>query len=431
MADVRPFRGLRYNPQVVPDLSEVVSPPFDTISPTLQRELCQRSPHNIVRLEAGERLDSDTTVENRYTRAHALFGQWREEEVLVRDSSPAFYLLRQEFTHRGRRRVRHGLMACVRLEEYQNGIVLPHELTGTADKEDRLALMEACHANFSPIMCLYREGERRVSALLQQVASSTPAMATASDSEDQDYALWRIDQDEMVASIRQALASLPLYIADGHHRYETALRYRDQRRQAGEPGGKEPASEFVLMVLIELDDPGLVVAPYHRVLANLDGATETRILAGLKERCDMAPCPTSSLDALLDQVEREGQTSPVMGMMGGVGDDGPWLLRLRPRRELEEMGPIAQSEAWILEEQLLKPILGESLDQHLIYMHDAEEAARLAQSGPGHIAFFLKPFPLDLFQAIVDSGHRLPRKSTFFYPKLPAGLVINPLEGTL
>ena len=168
---------------------------------------------------------ADTSENNRYTRAAATFSEWRDTGVLVRDSVPAFYLLRHDFVHDGRRRSRVGLVACVQLEEYDRRVVLPHEFTGQRDKDDRLALMEACQANFSPIMVLYRDSEGLVESAFQRAVEHEPAL-TASGADGQDYALWRIVDPEDIKSIRDAMASLPLYIADGHHRYETALRYR-------------------------------------------------------------------------------------------------------------------------------------------------------------------------------------------------------------
>ena len=431
MADACPFRGLRYNTHVVGNLASVLSPPFDTISPTLQRDLYQRSPYNVVRLEAGEQLDSDTSADNRYTRARELLSLWKTREVLIRDPQPAFYLLRHEFTYGGRVLSRHGLVACVRLEDYDRRVVLPHEFTGERDKQDRLALMEACQANFSPIMCLYQDRGKHLASIFEAVFHEAP-MASVSNADGQDYALWRIDSSAEVRAIRGALASEPIYIADGHHRYETALRYRDLHRAASaKPPAGEPAFDFALMTLIEFQDPGLMVLPYHRVLGPLDQDTIRRVEESLKEWFEVAPAEgDSSLESLLDEVERKGRDGQVVGLLGPQGS-GPLILRLKPRDDLTSEGPIGESEPWLLEEQILKPLLGNSLEGHIAYVHDAGEAEELARSEQGYIAFFLKPFPLDLFRAIVDTGQKLPRKSTFFYPKLPTGVIINSLEGTL
>ena len=251
MADVRPFRGLLYNTNLVQDLAAVVAPPFDTISAQLQEALHQRSPYNVVRLEAGEQSDSDTNKDNRYTRAASTFREWQTIDVLARDSDPVFYLLRHDFTHEGHLRSRLGLIASVKLEEYDQRVVLPHEFTGQRDKDDRLALMEACQANFSPIMVLYRDSQGLLDTIFQRAVQHDPDLR-ASNADAQDYALWRITDPNDIKAIRQALVSLPLYIADGHHRYETALRYN----QLHPTTDAEAASRCMMMVLVEFQDPG-------------------------------------------------------------------------------------------------------------------------------------------------------------------------------
>ena len=426
MADLRPFRGLLYNANLVGDIASVVSPPFDTIPPQLRNDLYRRSPYNVVRLEAGEQSDSDTTEDNRYTRAATAFSQWQTEGVLVRDPVPAFYLLRHDFTHEGRPRSRLGLIACVQLEEYDRRVVLPHEFTGQSDKDDRLALMDACQANFSPIMVLYRDPDGLVESAFQRAVGQEPAI-TASGADGQDYALWRINDGDDIETIRQAVSSLPLYIADGHHRYETALRYL-QLYPAAE---NNAALRCMMMVLVEFHDPGLMVLPYHRVLGPLHQTQLDSVWAVLREWGEIVPIP-SATDAtkLQAEVENAGHEGLVVGLLGPESN-GPCLLKIRERPEMESWGPMAQSEPWLLEEQILPPALGDALEHCLTYVHDPGEAERLARSSTPHIALFIKAFPLDLFQRIVDTGAKLPRKSTFFYPKLPTGLVINSLQGSL
>ncbi len=425
MADLRPFRGLLYNTEQVPDLAQVVSPPFDTIPPLLQQELHQRSPYNVVRLEAGELSSSDTTKDNRYTRAAATFRDWQANDVLVRDSDPAFYLLRHDFTHAGRLRSRLGLVASVRLEEYDQRVVLPHEFTGQRDKDDRLALMEACQANFSPIMVLYRDSEGRMDSVFQRAVQHDPALR-ASGADGQDYALWRVLNPDDISEIRRTMASMPLYIADGHHRYETALRYQ----QLHPATGASEASNYMMMALVEFQDPGLMVLPYHRIIGPLDLGQLDAVWSVFREWGEIVPAPAIDAAGLEAEIEAQGIDGLTVGLLGPRGD-GPYLLKIRPRAEFPSWGPLAESEPWLLEERILPQAFGDSLESCLSYVHDAGEAAALARSDTPHIALFLKAFPLDLFQRIVDTGQRLPRKSTFFYPKLPTGLVINSLQGSL
>ena len=434
MADLLPFRALRYNPEIVGDLSLIICPPFDTISSELQESLHRRSPYNIVRLEAGGRLPSDTSHDNRYTRSAALFTDWIEWGVLAREVEPAFYLIQHTFEHRGREWARLELMGCIRLEEYQRRVVLPHEYTRDEDKRDRLALMRACHANFSPIMCLYRDEDKRLAPIFHRTMAEPPIMEF-SDAGGQDYRMWKIDDGGRAREISEVMSLRPLYIADGHHRYETALTYRDLMVSGhGEDQAGHGAFNFVMMGLIEFDDPGLMVLPYHRILGGLDESALARVRDGLREHFDQDPFPEGGrggLEKFLEEIEVQGRSQLVMGVLDPGGAGRFQLLTLKRGSDQGAWGPVARSEAWILEEQVLRPILGDSLAQCLNYVHEGVEAEQRVRSGEYQLGFFLKPFPLGLFETIMDKGQRLPPKSTFFYPKLPTGLVINLLEGKI
>ena len=432
MADVHPFKGLRYNTDIVGELSNIVSPPFDTIPPELQGSLHRRSPYNVVRLEAGERLPSDTDQDNRYTRSAALFADWMDSVIMVREETPTFYLVQHTFRSQGRGMSRLELMARVRLEEYERRVVLPHEYTRDADKRDRLALMEACNANFSPIMCLYRDKEHILSSIFQP-AMAGPSIMDFSDAGDQGHRVWKIDGQEQINGISEALASRPLYIADGHHRYETALTYRDLTRpgHVGAQDGDE-AYNFMMMGLVEFDDPGLMVLPYHRVLGSLSDAALAQVRDGLSEFFEpeaLSGGVGAGLGEFLGEIEFRGRDRLVMGLLDPSVSDGYQLLTMKRGTIRDEWRPIGDSEAWILEEQVLKPILGDSLGKCIDYIHDGDEAEKRVNGGEFQMGFFLKPFPLGLFETIMDMGQRLPPKATFFYPKLPTGLVINLLEG--
>ena len=422
MADVRPFKALRYNQRMVGDLSHIVSPPFDTISPQLQRALYQHSPYNVVRLEAGERLPSDTSTNNRYTRSAALLADWTAKGVLAREVSPAFYLVQHTFRHRDREMSRLELMGCVRLEEYENRVVLPHEYTRPDDKSDRLALMEACHANFSPVMCFYRDEGHGLSTVFQRVMADQPAV-DFSDMGGQSYKMWMMGDGEVTREISRVMADKSLYIADGHHRYETALAYRDLKKT---PAGDD-AANYVMMGLVEFDDPGLMVLPYHRVLGGLDQLTLDLVRERLTEVFNFESFPEGGetpLGRFLEEIEGRGRDDMVMGLLDPAA--GPLqLLTLKPGTSLESRGALARSEAWVLEALVLRYILGDSVAQRLDYIHDGDEAMERVRGDEFQMGFFLKPFPLDLFETVMNVGERLPPKSTFFYPKLATGLVIN------
>ena len=433
MAEVHPFRGVRYNPSIVEDLGTVVCPPFDTIPPELQQSLYQRSPHNIVRLEAGEQLPDDSANNNRYSRADALLDSWLTEGVLQRDEAPGFYLVEHTFSIDGREHTRLELIASVRLEDYDNRIVLPHEYTRDGDKQDRLALMQACRTNFSPIMCLYSDPAQQIQGVQREIMEAPP-VATLSDIGQQGYKVWKVSGDGVAGRIREMMSDKALYIADGHHRYETALTYRDlQRKAAGRDMPEDAACNHVMMGLIEFDDPGLMVLPYHRVLAGLSASVLAQVRYELWKyfNPESETAETlADLGTLLAKVEEVGRSRLVMGMRDPAGR-GTQILGLKPGVNLGSWGAISRSESWILEELILRPIVGDSLSSSVDYMHDAGAAEAGVGKGDFQMAFFLKPFPMDLFKEIMDLGEKLPPKSTFFYPKLPTGLVLNPLKGRI
>ena len=433
MADFRPFRGWRYNPDVVGDLASVLCPPFDIIAPELQESLSRLSPYNAVHLEGGEMPTWDTLDDSSYPQAAALFKDWLRQGVLQREPEPCFYLLRQGFQFQGQARARLGLFGCMRLEEYERWLVLPHEYTKEPAIQARLSLMEACSANFSPIMGLYRDSPGLLSQVFNQVMNGKPTLRIEYDRE-QDFTLWRVTDSGMQEQIDKSFAGRAVYLADGHHRYEAALRFRQEcLRREKEAAQPTAAYNFVMMGLIEFDDPGLVVLPYHRVLGNLPASTLTKLKERLHQLFEFQPILSGADrggEGLLEQMARCGQERQVVGLTGPE-DEGTYLLTLREEAHRDSWGPLAVSEAWILEEQVLKLVLGSGLNEHLTYIHDHDLALERVASGQQQMAFLFNPFSMALFEAVVGEGTRLPPKSTFFFPKLPTGLVFNQLDGTL
>ena len=431
MVLLKPFRGWRYDLDVVGDPAAVLSPPYDLITPQMQSSLRQLSPYNVVHLEAGEGLDWSHTAYDQYSDTAALFREWTGKGVMKRDTEPSYYLSRQVFRHQGREWSRLGLTVCVGLEPYDGGQVLPHEYTESPAIRDRVSLMKACNANFSPIMALYRDAEGALAPIFEQVMSGLPVL-DVDDGLGQRSTLWQISSASISESISSYFRDKPVFLADGHHRYEAALEF--QRDKLGSGGtGPNQAYNFVMMTLIGFDDPGLVVLPYHRLLGGLSPEKYSEVRRALGRIFESTPILNSKqLDAesVAQEVAERGRERYAMAMVGPAGD-APVLLTLRQEVDWRNWGPLAVSEAWILEEQVLKPVLGEDTLNHLGYIHDHQEAVESVTSGDRQLAFLLKPFPMVQFETVVSQGQRLPRKSTFFYPKLPTGLVINQLEGTL
>lgn len=431
MADVRPFRGLRYAPGVVGDAGQAICPPYDVIDAAHQAALYARSPHNAVRLELGAAKAGDDATSNVYTRAAETLRAWQESGALERASRPTYYLMEEQYETDGTSRRRRVLLAAVRLEAFDDGAVLPHEFTRPGPKEDRLRLMQACAANFSPLMALYRDPGGMASLLESRTQARAPDVAA--ESEGITYRLWALDDAATVAELQSMLAPLPLYLADGHHRYETALVYRDMRRSEGTQA--DPGYDFVLMGLIELSDPGLDLLGYHRLVYGLSSEAMAGLRARMRELFVEEPGPEGGdVEALLRALDAKDKARPSYGLVdAATGRLSTLTLREDVAPEKLPSAAVAslrQCDTWLLHEALLKPVLGDGLEQ-VSYAHDLSEVAGRTGTGECGLAFLLRPMDLDVFEAVVLGGERLPPKSTFFMPKLPSGLVFHLLDGAL
>ena len=419
MADVRPFRALRYDP--VLDLSAIVCPPFDIISPGLQRELYERSPYNAVRIELAE-----DTGHGRYENAAATLGQWIEEGVLRRDERPAFYLHRQTFQHGGREYTRSMLFGRLRVVPWSEGSVLPHEQTFGGPKEDRLRLMRAAHINASPVFLFYRDAAGKARRLLKAAMEQAPA-AEFDAPGGQHHALRKLDDRAIVDGLTDAFAGETLYIADGHHRFETALAYRDVVK-AGSPSwtGEEPEN-FALAALVAYDDPGMLVLPTHRIV-NADVRwhdAEER----LWPLFDWGLAPDAFEKAI---AEREAIGLVVRGV-------GSLLLTVKDCEAVDRLLPQERSAQWraldyaIANHVVMRYGLGLSEDvmndrAKVWFSEEVAEAIEAVESGAARYAVLLKPAPVATVLALADGGEKMPQKSTFFWPKAPTGVVFNLLE---
>ena len=427
MAAVSPFRGWRYNQETVGDMASVLCPPYDMINEENQEALKRQNQYNVIHLEAGEGLDWNTSAKEQYSATSNLFDRWRRDGVLQQDESPSYYLMRHSFPLCGKNMVRVGLIASVGLEDYAARQVLPHEFTQAPAIQDRVWLMESLSANISPIMSIYRDADGELDRVYHEIMIGAPEF-DATDESGGATALWRITDSAVQSQIGEFFASRPIYLADGHHRYEAARQYQlDRHAESNAAKAPNLAHNFVMMTLIAFDDPGLVVLGYHRTLNGVPADKLANIKAKLSELFDSETL-TGNSDALVEQVDRLGANQR---LLASVDSGGAAMLTLKESAVEPSWGALATSEAWVLEEQVLRPELGDATLDHLDFMHDHEEAVAQAESGELQMVFLLKPFPLDAFESIVGGGQRLPRKSTFFFPKLPTGLVINRLEGEL
>jgi len=433
MAEVQPLQGMRYSQEKVQDLAQVITPPYDIISKEAQARYYERHPYNIIRLEFGTVQDTDTTLNNVYTRAAATFSEWRLQGVMQQEQQACYYLYQQTFTHDKQAYTRTSLLARVRLEPWEKRVVLPHENTLAKAREDRLQLLRACSANFSPIMCLYDDPQGRIRRLLSNYASN--AEVQIKDEGDEGHILQPIRDAQQIALIHDFFAQRQLYIADGHHRYTTALNYQQEVLAQRKELTEEDGINFVLMALIDVDDPGMLVLPTHRLLFALPSTALNRLThEHLARYFDVSTLEQGNRQHALQTLAEAGQQRPSLIVQR---PDQTLLLSLNEagKAYMEESG---HSAAWnnldvaIAQRLVLEAILKLSPEDmaagsHVYYTHDTAEAFQAVQSGEAQAAILLNATPLQQVCAVARADDRMPQKSTYIYPKLTTGLVINPL----
>ena len=426
MADVRPLNSLRYELDRVGGFEPVLSPPYDVIDPAQRAALAARSPFNVVGIDLPEPA---TTGGDPYENAATLLAEWQEAGALVRDDEPSFWVLTQDYlAPDGSRRTRSGFLAAVKIEEYGAGTIRPHERTHPGPKEDRLRLTRATKTNLSAIFALYSDSTGAARAAIAAQVAGEPH-GEQIDDDGTVNRLWRVSDLDAQAALSEALEPAELLIADGHHRYETARIYAD------EIGGDGP-HRFVLMDLVALEDPGLSVFPTHRLISGLSGdPARANALRETVERC----FEVTELGST-DELPPNG-LSPDGRLQFGYLDSRhkrPLRLVLRDQTIAEEAladfpPPYRKLDAAVFEALILKGPLGLSEDdishfKGLGYSRDDDEAMTLLESGEYDAAFFLSGAPIEQIQEIAAAGVNMPPKSTFFTPKVPTGLVFNPLS---
>ena len=439
MARLRAFRGYRYNVEKVGDLGAVVSPPYDVIPDELGPELHRRHPHNAIRLILGEDRTGDDAGENRYLRARRYFQEWEETGILLREAAPAFYVYEQQYPwKRGDRRVRTGLIGAVALEEYGARVVFPHERTMPGPKADRLRLMQALPVNLEQIFCFYPGPSGSITDLLRS-ATRTDPLCDFGDEAGVRHRLWLLQKPETIARLVTAFRDRPLFIADGHHRYEAALTFREEMRQADATGGPEKAYNFVMMTLVSIEDEGLTVLPTHRLIRAEWGRAGSEILTLLESHFSreqrVIDHGEGGLQKYIEEMEERGRRGHVFGLY--TGGETFALLTLKDPGRVERLTEGSGSrgvqalDVVILQDLIFQKLLQLTDPEMIRFTQDEEVALREVRHGRAAAAFFLNPIPVTQIAATVSSGQRLPPKSTYFYPKLLSGLVffqVDPRE---
>lgn len=409
MADVRPFTGVTYDPVRVSDLGLVTCPPYDVISPAQRDVLYDRHPYNVVRIVSGRDEDADDDEQNKYTRACGFFRSWLWEGMLHEDTAPAVYVYRQAFDDpTGAKRRVWGLLASISLDDE----ILAHEKTMSGPKADRLALMRAVPANLSPIYALYRENGGGVSNDLSSW-SHEQAVADFTDDDGTRHTVWAVHDEAFHDKVRAALATCPLLIADGHHRFETAKAFRDERRAAEGPG----TWDHIMCLLVDAGAQPVLILPYHRIVRHANNRSPLDVVS---EHFDVMPigAPTNDTIVSFERAVWDEGTTTTFGMIF----DGT-LYRLRASDE-----ETADIPAGVLSRRALVPLGIDSVEEGLSFTPDGRAVADEVAAGRAVCGFLIPPVPVDRVWEHAASGAKMPEKSTYFFPKPRDGIVIRPLE---
>jgi uncharacterized protein (DUF1015 family) len=436
MADIRAFRAFRYDLGRVGNLSDVVAPPYDVIDPALQQALYAQSPYNVVRLELNKEEPTDTETENRYTRAARFLRDWQRDDILVQDSARSLYVYYQDFEVEGRRYTRRGFLARVRLEPFGAGRIYAHEETLAGPKADRLRLLHATAMNLSPIFGLYPDPDSEVMKQLDALVSRMlPLQAT--DHLGVVSRLWPVTDQHVISSVIGLLGPKPIFIADGHHRYETSLRYLEERRAAGEVCDDEAPPHFTLMMLVGMSDPGLLILPTHRLISGIPDLSADRLAEILAPHFTVERIGAGEQAAheTWETIEADG-SQDLLGF--GTVADGVWqMARFRSPQLMAERAA-NHSPAW---RSLAVSILHVAVLDHLLpqatggkpeckYVHLLREVTDAVAARQCQLAALVPPAAMQHVEQIAGNLEKMPPKSTYFYPKLLTGLVFNPLKGS-
>ena len=419
MADIIPFRGILYNPEKV-DASLTTAPPYDIVTPEFKEELYRKDPHNIIRIDFGKDSDSDSEHENRYTRAAAYLSDWLSEGTLIRDPEPSFYSYEINYVINGRSLKTRGFLGAVKLEELGSGKIHPHEMTYSKPKSDRLNILRYCDANTSPIYSLYSSREKITSAILDDLVKTAPFI-DAVDGDGFRHRLWRISNSASINSIIKEMSDRDIFIADGHHRYETALAFQKEMRGKGLiKTGKEPFN-YALMFLSNMEDEGLTLLPTHRIV---EINSDINIKETLKKYFNLEKIGP------VETTEEQARQQMFQAMEGKVHSFGMFLVNTGSYYTLSFNGTAIEIDLpeclKTLDVSVLHKFVFEDLLKigHYEYEMDPAIAVNRAKKGPFEAVFFLNSTKINDLKEVALAGHRMPPKSTYFYPKLLTGMVM-------
>lgn len=439
MAKVVPFRGLRYNPEQFQDMNAVMAPPYDIISPAQQDQLYEKSEYNVVRLDYGKEYPEDTETNNRYTRSGADLEKWIQEQKLIFEDSPAFYIYEQIFSLEADKAVHSlkGIIGLVQLEEFSKRVVLPHEETISKAKEDRLNLMKTTASNMSQVYSLYMDEDKEIGRIIESCSDSAPDISFVTE-ENITQNVWIIRDETINEHLSALFAEKQVFIADGHHRYETALNYRRLRHEEdGTEVGTMPY-DYIMMMLVSMNDGGLFVFPTHRMVRGIEGFDETMLVGLLTEEFAVSKIFFTEGDYANIITERLANTvdETLFGLY--TGKNYYYLLKLKStdtidREITDKSDTYKHLDVTILHRMILEKYLGiddENLrsQKNLVYTRDAHEAIDAVLKDGFDCSFLINATKVSEIKEIAQINEKMPQKSTYFWPKLVTGLLINRFE---
>ncbi len=438
MAQIKPFRMVHYNGASLGQLERLITPPYDIISPEEQAEFYQAHPQNIIRLVLGKVHEGDSPQDNRYTRAAVTLKEWLQKGVLVRSDRPGLVVYQMEFDKPGGGRLKiDGLITLVKVDNYGKGKVLPHEKTYKGPKADQLNLLRACKANLTPIHALFHDEGDKVTKVYRSVLETAPDQE-AVDSEGTIHRTWLLSEEGQVEEIIRTIAPSSLFIADGHHRYETSMAYKKEVAASGEPVPEE-VSDYVMMFVTSMHHSGLLILPAHRMLRDLPSVNTSEIVDRLSLYCEVEELFCSEEDRdhsaqdLIDKLAEEAHFGGRFGMLVH-GDPCFRLFKIKETASVHHLidsstpAALRTLDVTILRDVIIGYGVGvdnENIEGHIEYTPDPSEALEKVRSGEVQIAFIINSTRVDQVQEAAELGHKLPHKSTYFHPKLASGMVLN------
>lgn len=428
MAKILPFKGTLYNNKKIKHLEQVMAPPYDVISHRMREELYRAHSHNIVRVILGKEEKGDNKKKNKYTRAAAFLEKWYSDGILKENGRSAIYIYEEDYLYRGELKKRIGFISLMRIEDPASGLVLPHEYTFSKPKEDRLNLIRVTKANTSPIFCIYQDDRDKITKILKRyVSKDKPAIDI--HIEGVTHKLWRITDGATIGKIKKEFEDKQVFIADGHHRYEVALAYRDEMRKRL---GVRRARDFenVMVYFSNLTDENLVIFSTYRVVRKLGASDWEEARKELSVYFDIEE--VKDKDSMFKALESAGEA---YAFGAYFKNRRFYILRLKDEKVLDEVIKVDKSREWkrlnvtvlhlLVFDHILEIEKFLDNDMNIIYTRDEDHAVDLVSKGECDIAFFQLPTKVSQVRNIARNGDRMPHKSTYFYPKLLTGLVIN------